>query len=78
MRRQRWLVEACEGDSLAGSRRCQGGAGSADYLLEVVARDLKDYGTFLRNVLRTLPGVTAVESTLSLREVKRDAGLPLL
>jgi Lrp/AsnC family transcriptional regulator, leucine-responsive regulatory protein len=25
-----------------------------------------------------LPGVTAVESTLSLREVKRDAGLPLL
>jgi hypothetical protein len=25
-----------------------------------------------------LPGVTSVESVLSLREVKRDAGLPLL
>ncbi|MEA3116611.1 MAG: Lrp/AsnC family transcriptional regulator, leucine-responsive regulatory protein, partial [Caballeronia sp.] len=50
----------------------------ADYLLQVVARDLEDDGTFHREVLRTLPGVTAVESTLSLREVKRDAGLPLL
>ncbi|CAN7704840.1 Lrp/AsnC family transcriptional regulator [Caballeronia sp. 15711] len=57
---------------------CHNISGSADYLLQVVARDLEDYGTFLRDVLRTLPGVTAVESTLSLREVKRDAGLPLL
>jgi DNA-binding Lrp family transcriptional regulator len=47
-------------------------------LLEIVARDLDDYGTFLRDVLRALPGVTSVESTLSLREVKRNAGLPML
>ena len=57
---------------------CHNISGTADYLVEIVARDLADYGTFLRDVLRTLPGVTAVESTLSLREVKRDAGLPLL
>ncbi|WP_454724816.1 MULTISPECIES: Lrp/AsnC family transcriptional regulator [Cupriavidus] len=57
---------------------CHNVSGSADYLLLVVARDLDDYGIFMRDVLRTLPGVTAVESMLSLREVKRNAGLPLL
>ena len=57
---------------------CHNISGSADYLLQVVARDLEDYGVFIRDVLRVLPGVTAVESTLSLREVKRHTGLPLL
>jgi|SRR6266702_4530223 DNA-binding Lrp family transcriptional regulator len=57
---------------------CHNISGSADYLLQVVARDLDDYGVFMRDVLRVLPGVTAVESTLSLREVKRNTGLPLL
>jgi Lrp/AsnC family leucine-responsive transcriptional regulator len=57
---------------------CHNVSGSADYLLHVVARDLEDYGAFIRDVLRALPGVTSVESVLSLREVKRDTGLPLL
>lgn len=57
---------------------CHNVTGSADYMLTVVARDLDDYGVFVRDVLRTLPGVTAVESVLSLREVKRHSGLPLL
>jgi DNA-binding Lrp family transcriptional regulator len=56
---------------------CHNISGTADYLLQVVARDLDEYGIFMRDVLRTLPGVTAVESVLSLREVKRDGGLPL-
>ncbi|AFQ49591.1 Lrp/AsnC family transcriptional regulator [Burkholderia cepacia] len=56
---------------------CHNVAGTADYLLQVVARDLDDYGTFLRDSLRTLPGVTSIESALSLREVKHDAGLPV-
>ncbi|WP_206995202.1 Lrp/AsnC family transcriptional regulator [Trinickia mobilis] len=57
---------------------CHNISGSADYLLQVVAKDLEDYGVFMRDVLRALPGVTAVESVLSLREVKRHSGLPLL
>ncbi|TKC92542.1 Lrp/AsnC family transcriptional regulator [Trinickia terrae] len=57
---------------------CHNISGSADYLLQVVAKDLEDYGVFMRDVLRALPGVTAVESVLSLREVKRSSGLPLL
>jgi Lrp/AsnC family transcriptional regulator, leucine-responsive regulatory protein len=56
---------------------CHNISGTADYLLQIVARDLDEYGIFMRDVLRTLPGVTAVESMLSLREVKRDGGLPV-
>ncbi|TDV06757.1 Lrp/AsnC family transcriptional regulator [Paraburkholderia caballeronis] len=56
---------------------CHNVSGSADYLLQIVARDLDDYGTFLRDQLRSLPGVTAVESSLSLREVKADGRLPV-
>jgi Lrp/AsnC family leucine-responsive transcriptional regulator len=57
---------------------CHNVSGTADYLLQVVARDMDDYGLFMRDVLRTLPGVTSVESMFSMREVKRDSGLPLL
>ncbi|RQH01155.1 Lrp/AsnC family transcriptional regulator [Paraburkholderia dinghuensis] len=56
---------------------CHNVSGSADYILQIVARDLDDYGTFMRDQLRSLPGVTSVESSLSLREVKADGSLPL-
>jgi len=57
---------------------CHNISGSADYLLQVAARDLDEYGLFMRDVLRALPGVTSIESMLSLREIKRDTGYPLL
>lgn len=57
---------------------CHNVAGTADYLLQIVSRDLDDYGAFMRDVVRTLPGVTSVESMLSINEVKRPAGLPIL
>src|ERR1700753_1176206 len=57
---------------------CHNVSGSADYILQVVARDLDDYGTFMRDQLRSLPGVTSVESSLSLREVKANGGLPVI
>jgi Lrp/AsnC family transcriptional regulator, leucine-responsive regulatory protein len=56
---------------------CHNVSGSADYILQIVARDLDDFGTFLRDELRSLPGVTSLESSLSLREVKANGGLPL-
>ena len=56
---------------------CHNISGTADYLLQIIARDLNEYGVFMRDILRTLPGVTAVESMLSLREVKRDSGVPV-
>ncbi|OIO00092.1 MAG: AsnC family transcriptional regulator [Desulfovibrionaceae bacterium CG1_02_65_16] len=56
---------------------CHNVTGAADYVLEVVARDLPAYGQFVAEVLRRLPGVTSLRSSLSLREVKATTRLPL-
>jgi Lrp/AsnC family leucine-responsive transcriptional regulator len=56
---------------------CHNVSGNADYILQIVARDLDDYGNFMRDELRNLPGVALVESSLSLREVKANGALPL-
>lgn len=76
----RALTEQFERDVQAVPRivSCHNISGSADYLLGVVSHDLDDYGSFSRDVLRTLPGVSSIESILSLREVKPDTGMPLL
>lgn len=51
-------------------------SGSADYLLEVVARDLEDYDLLVRQ-LQSLDMVREIESNFALRSVKRGAPLPL-
>ncbi|AIY42903.1 Transcriptional regulator [Collimonas arenae] len=76
----RALSDRFEREILAIERivSCHNISGSADYLLQIAVRDLDEYGAFMRDVMRTLPGVTSVESMLSLREIKADAGFPLL
>ncbi|MDN0083637.1 Lrp/AsnC family transcriptional regulator [Crenobacter sp. SG2305] len=56
---------------------CHNLTGESDYLLQVVATDLESYGIFIRDVLRQLPGVSSIRSSLSLREVKASSSLPL-
>ncbi len=56
---------------------CHNVTGEADYFLQIVAEDLVAYESFLRKVLRRLPGVTSIKSSLSLREVKNSTRLPL-
>ena len=56
---------------------CHNVTGEADYFLQIVAQDLVTYEQFLRKVLRKLPGVTSIQSSLSLREVKNSTRLPL-
>lgn len=56
---------------------CHKITGKADFLLQVVAADLDAYGTFVEEVLRVLPGVTAIHSTLALREIKASSRLPV-
>ncbi|WP_462176161.1 Lrp/AsnC ligand binding domain-containing protein [Pseudoalteromonas gelatinilytica] len=51
--------------------------GEADFLLQVVAKNLDDYSQFIDNTLRKLPGVTAIRSNLSLRELKASSRLPI-
>ena len=55
---------------------CHNVTGDEDYILQVVATDLDDYGRFT-TVLRNLPGVTSIRSSLSLKEVKATQAIPL-
>ncbi|MBN3786510.1 Lrp/AsnC family transcriptional regulator [Burkholderia sp. Ac-20353] len=56
---------------------CHHVSGRYDFLLEVVAVDLKSFGEFARNVLQALPGVKELYSSFSLKAVKDDRMLPL-
>lgn len=56
---------------------CHNITGSADYILQVVSKDLESYEELLRKVLRRLPGVKSVETSISMREVKGTTNLPL-
>lgn len=52
-------------------------AGSADYLLKVVARDTDDFARIHRRYLARLPGVTQMHSSFALRTVFKTTALPL-
>jgi DNA-binding Lrp family transcriptional regulator len=52
-------------------------AGQSDYLLRVVFRDMEDFERLHSEVITRLPGVERVQSTLTLRTVKRVTSLPL-
>jgi Lrp/AsnC family leucine-responsive transcriptional regulator len=57
--------------------RCQSTTGQADYLLTVLAPDIKHYERFLHETVFKLPGVTHVRSSIVLREIKSEAVLPI-
>jgi len=52
-------------------------SGSADFLLEVVVADLRDYERLLFDTLLALPNVSDVRSNFALRAVKAGGPLPL-
>ena len=56
---------------------CHNTTGEADFLLQVVAKDLDDYSRFVERVLRRLPGVSSIRSNISLRELKSSNRLPI-
>jgi DNA-binding Lrp family transcriptional regulator len=56
---------------------CHNVSGQYDFLLQVVARDLKGFGEFARTTIRTLPGVKEMNSSFSLKEVKGGLALPV-
>ncbi|BFM49963.1 Lrp/AsnC family transcriptional regulator [Marinomonas sp. THO17] len=56
---------------------CHNTTGEADFMLQVVAKDLDDYSRFVEQSLRKLPGVSAIRSNISLREVKSSSRLPI-
>ncbi|AKJ67535.1 MAG: Lrp/AsnC family transcriptional regulator [Burkholderiales bacterium] len=58
-------------------QECFSVTGDIDYVLKVVARDLKDLSTFLLDTLMQIPGVSGVKSSVCLDEVKCTSALPV-
>lgn len=56
---------------------CHKITGAADYLLQVVAADLDAYAEFVERVLRKQAGVSSIQSSLALREVKFSSRVPV-
>lgn len=52
-------------------------SGDFDYLLKVVATDLKSFSNFLTDRLMQVPGVAGVRSTICLEEIKAASPLPV-
>ena len=52
-------------------------AGSADYLLKVVAKDTDDFAKIHRESLSRLPGVAQIQSSFSLKTVFRGTDFPV-
>ncbi|MEZ5798080.1 MAG: Lrp/AsnC family transcriptional regulator [Paracoccaceae bacterium] len=52
-------------------------AGSADYLIKIVAEDTEDFARIHRRFLSRLPGVRQMQSSFALREVVRTTALPV-
>jgi len=80
------LVRHSEGaveqfERLVGTRReiieCHAITGEADYVIKVVAADMKAYDLFLQQHIFRLPGVSSVRSNVVLREVKYETALPV-
>jgi Lrp/AsnC family leucine-responsive transcriptional regulator len=52
-------------------------SGDFDYLLKVVATDLRSFSAFLTDRLMQVPGVSRLRSMICLEEVKPSSPLPL-
>jgi Lrp/AsnC family leucine-responsive transcriptional regulator len=62
---------------LAQIQECFSVTGDIDYVLKVVARDLKALSEFLLDTLMRTPGVSSVQSIVCLDEIKGTSAMPL-
>jgi Lrp/AsnC family transcriptional regulator len=51
--------------------------GETDFILRIVARDIKAYEAFFLDHLSRFPGVSAVRSSIALSVIKETTELPL-
>lgn len=56
---------------------CYSVTGDFDYVIKVIARDLKSLSQFLMDTLMRMPGVSVVRSSVCLDEIKCTSALPL-
>lgn len=62
---------------LAQIQECFSVTGDIDYVLKVVAKDLKSLSDFLLDTLMRIPGVSAVKSSVCLDEIKCTSAVPV-
>lgn len=58
-------------------RECHMLAGDVDFILKIVAKDWDSYQDFLTHELTAAPNVTSVKSSLCIRSVKDEPGVPI-
>ncbi|MEO8080766.1 MAG: Lrp/AsnC family transcriptional regulator [Caldimonas sp.] len=56
---------------------CYSTTGAADYSIKVLVEDIQSYEAFLHETAFRLPGVTHIRSSVVLKEIKGEAGVPL-
>ncbi|TNV19800.1 Lrp/AsnC family transcriptional regulator [Buttiauxella sp. B2] len=56
---------------------CYSIGGDADFLLQVVARDLDSYADFAMSVIRRLAGIKEMQSMFVLKEIKPQVSYPV-
>jgi DNA-binding Lrp family transcriptional regulator len=79
LRHSEGAVEAFEAMVRASPEiiECQAITGEADYVVKVVAPDMKAYDQFLQSKVFKVAGVASVRSNVVLREVKYETALPV-
>lgn len=56
---------------------CWSVAGTSDFLLQVVATDLDTYAEFAMTTIRRFPGIKAMQTTFTLKEIKTPTPWPV-
>jgi Lrp/AsnC family leucine-responsive transcriptional regulator len=63
--------------SIPNIMTCYHVTGRFDYILQVVAKNLKELGILVKEKIASLPGVGKTETFLVFSEIKNDNGFPL-
>lgn len=56
---------------------CYLATGESDYLVQVVAKDLEDYGNIVRYELAAIKGVETVKTTFTVKNIVENAPIPI-
>ncbi|MBV6751326.1 Lrp/AsnC family transcriptional regulator [Pseudomonas chlororaphis] len=51
--------------------------GNFDFVIQVIARTMDEYVSFIENVLRKVPTIKTIQSNITLRELKNQSQIPL-
>lgn len=78
-RHEAGVVEAFEAQMKACREvmECYEMTGTSDYIVKVMVANMDAYHDLLHNVLLKLPGVSQLNTSVALREVKYETALPL-